>query len=241
MLTWLWIVGITAEGMTGALAAGRERMDLFGVIMVALVTALGGGSIRDMLLGKYPLIWVAQPIYVILIVIAAVLTVSIAQLMKYFRQMFLLLDALGLIVFSILGAQTALDMELGVIIAVVGAVVTGVAGGIMRDLLCDQIPLVFRKELYASISIMAALLYVGILALGIDNSIAVGVTLLVGFTVRVLALRFRVNLPVFDYQESYYDNRSAIRRMLRELRQSRRRREGPDGTALPGQPSPEEP
>ena len=144
MLTVLWAIGITAERVTGALAAGRQRMDLFGVVMVALITALGGGSIRDMLLGHYPLTWVRDPEFLLLVIGAAIVTVSIAGIMKYFRPLFLALDGLGLVVFSILGAQVALGEGHGVIVAVVAAVITGVAGGIMRDLLCDRIPLVLR-------------------------------------------------------------------------------------------------
>ncbi|NLE98343.1 MAG: trimeric intracellular cation channel family protein [Propionibacterium sp.] len=224
LLTTLWVIGITAEGMTGALAAGRERMDLFGVMMVAFVTALGGGSIRDVLLGNYPLIWVANPQYVIVILVAAIVTVSIAGLMKYFRPLFLALDALGLVVFSILGAKIALAAGTGIIIAVVAAVVTGVAGGIMRDLLCDRIPLVFREELYASISVLIALLYVGIDALGVPEHITVVICLIVGFSLRMLALKFKLSLPVFEYQESYYDNRKALRKVVQRVRTWRFRR-----------------
>lgn len=225
MLTTLWVIGITAEGMTGALAAGREKMDLFGVIIVALVTALGGGSIRDVLLGNYPLTWVRDPEYVLLVIAAAIITVSIAQLMKYFRQLFLLLDALGLVVFAILGAQVALGHGHGVIIAVAAAVITGVAGGILRDLLCDRIPLVFRGELYASIAVLASLMFIGLLRLNVSENVAVIATLVVGFALRVLAIIFKLKLPVFEYQESYYDNRKALRRMLRELRTRRRPRQ----------------
>ena len=217
MLTVLWAIGITAEGVTGALAAGRERMDLFGVTMVALVTALGGGSIRDVLLGHYPLTWVKDPEYVLLVVAAAVITVSVAGIMKYFRQLFLVLDGLGLVVFSILGARVALQMDMGVIIAVVAAVITGVAGGIMRDLFCDRIPLVFREELYASISVLAALLYVGLLALRVDDTVAILVTLVVGFVLRMLALRFRWRLPVFAYEDAPVDNRRVLKALARKL------------------------
>lgn len=227
MLTVLWAIGITAEGVTGALAAGRERMDLFGVIMVALVTALGGGSIRDVLLGNYPLVWVRDPEYVVLVVVAAIITVSVAGLMKYFRQLFLVLDALGLAVFSILGAQLALRMELGVVIAVVAAVVTGVAGGIMRDLLCDRIPLVFREELYASVSVIAALLFVGLLHLGVAEHVTTIVTIVVALTLRLLAMQFHWRLPIFEYRESFYDHRTNVRKVMKGLRNLRLHRQRP--------------
>lgn len=223
MLTILWAIGITAEGVTGALAAGRERMDLFGVTMIAIVTALGGGSLRDVLLGHHPLTWVKDPEYLLLVAGAAIVTVSIAGIMKYFRQLFLVLDGLGLVVFSILGARVALEMGHGVVIAVAAAVITGVAGGMMRDLLCDRIPLVLRDELYASISVLAALLFVGMLRLGVAENVAVISTLVAGFVLRMLALRFRWRLPVFAYEESYYDSRLALKKALRSLRLKRTR------------------
>lgn len=201
LLTVIYIIAITAEAMTGALSAGRRSMDWFGVIIIASVTALGGGSVRDVLLGHYPLTWVKHPEYLMLVCGAALFTIVIAKWMKHLRSIFLLLDAMGLIGFTIIGCQIALEMGHGFVISAVAGILTGVSGGILRDILCNDVPLVFRRELYASISFVAVIFYWLCLAFGLQLELTVIATLIFGFTLRVIAIYFGLEMPKFIYRD----------------------------------------
>jgi uncharacterized membrane protein YeiH len=201
MLLMLYLIAITAEAMTGALSAGRRGMDWFGVVLIACITALGGGSVRDVLLGHYPLTWVEHPEYLVLTSFAALLTIFIAPLMRHLRSLFLILDALGLVAFTLIGCMTALEMGLGALVASISGVLTGVFGGILRDIFCNDIPLVFRRELYASVSFAAAWFYLGCVYFEVSAEQAMLLTLFGGLLLRLLAIRFHWEMPKFHYND----------------------------------------
>ena len=195
----LYLVAITAEAMTAALAAGRRSMDWMGVCLLGAITALGGGSARDVLLGRHPLVWVDHPEYLLVTVAAALATIAVARIMHRLRRLFLFLDAVGLVVFTLIGCNVALDMGLPVIVVVAAGMITGCVGGVLRDVLCNDLPLLFRAELYASVSIVAGGLYVVSLDLGLPHDPAMYAAMTVGLALRLLALRFNWHMPKFVY------------------------------------------
>jgi len=203
VLLILYLVAITAEAMTAALAAGRRDMDWMGVCIIACVTALGGGSVRDGLLGHYPLTWVKHPEYLWITAGAAILTALIAPVMRRLRTLFLLLDALGLVVFTVIGCQVALEMQLPITIVLISGMITGCAGGVLRDVLCNDIPLLLRKELYASVSVVTGVLFIGTQAAGVNSHLSMVVSMSAGLAMRMLALRYNWQMPRFVYRDEW--------------------------------------
>jgi uncharacterized membrane protein YeiH len=199
MLQWLYLIAIVAEAMTAALAAGRRSMDWVGVCLLGCVTALGGGSARDVLLGNYPLAWVEHPFYLALTAGAALATIAVARVMHHLRKIFLFLDAVGLVVFTIIGCNVAEGLGLPVVVVIVAGMITGCVGGVLRDVLCAEVPLLFRSELYASVSVITGVLYVSGLSTGIPHDVIAACAMLLGLSLRLLAIRFQWNMPKFVY------------------------------------------
>ena len=202
LLHGLFIIGICVEAITGALAAGRKKMDFFGVMLIASIAALGGGTVRDALFNTYPLTWVIHPEYLLYTSICAFLTIFIAHSLIRIMKIFLILDALGLSTFVIIGTQKALNHGLSPSIAIISGMVTGICGGMLRDILCNDIPLVLRKELYAVIALAGAVLFTTLNYFNISENLNVIITLISIFTARLLAIFFHIEIPIFDYSES---------------------------------------
>jgi uncharacterized membrane protein YeiH len=201
MLDVIFYIAITAEAMTAALAAGRRKMDWFGVCLLASVTALGGGTTRDLFLGHYPLYWVANPYILLLVCGAALFTIAIARIVHRLKWTFLVLDGLGLVVFTIIGCNVAMEVGAHPLIVIVSGMVTGIVGGILRDVLCNDVPLVFRSELYATVSIVTAMIYYFGVTANLDPDLVILAALAIGFPLRILALVKKWQMPKFVYDK----------------------------------------
>lgn len=205
MLTYIYLIAITAEAMSGALMAGRRNMDIFGVAVIAFVTALGGGTVRDLLLGHFPIAWTQHPNYVYLTISAGLFTILIAKHMNHLRRFFLVLDALGLIAFTIIGCNVAMQLDYHPTVIIMAGMITGICGGVLRDLLCNRTPVVFCKEVYAGISLLVAMLYLGLETLGIDHNTNLIAAFCIGVSLRLCAIYWEWSLPTFTYTSEEWD------------------------------------
>lgn len=199
--TYADYIGTFTFAISGALAAQKRSFDIFGVIVVAALTAMGGGTIRDMVLGIRPVTWVTEPIYLSFILLA-VASVAIANMFSIFsrntmKNSLVFFDAFGLAVFTIIGAQVAMqhpDHTFPVV--VVMGVVTGVAGGVLRDIVCNEVPLIFQKEIYASAAALGAAMYFVLVYLDSPPLLALLVPLLSTLGLRLFSHYLNWSLPI---------------------------------------------
>ena len=199
VLHLLSYVALAAGAMTAALAAGRRSMDWVGVCMLGCITALGGGTIRDVLLGHYPLVWVQHPSYLAITAAAAFATILVARHVHRLNLAFLVLDAIGLVVFTMAGCDVAWQVGASLPIVIVAGMITGCAGGVLRDILCNDVPLLFRSELYASVSVVTGLFYATAFGLKLNDEVWTALTFVLGLTLRLLAIRYKWEIPKFVF------------------------------------------
>lgn len=198
MLYFLDLFGVAVCAVTGALAAGKKKMDLFGVVVLALATALGGGTLRDVILGAHPVFWISNPTYIFVGTAAAVLIFIMARFVRPPSKALTFADAFGLAIFTVIGTEKAISLGVPGSIAVIMGVMTGVAGGIIRDMLSGEIPLVLKAEIYATASLCGAIIFAVITehfpAVQMPAPVAVTVILVL----RLAAIHWNLSLPVFS-------------------------------------------
>ncbi len=198
----LELAGAAVFAVSGALAAGRKHLDLLGVVVIAVVTATGGGTLRDILLDRHPVFWIEHPVYLPIILVAALLTVGYANFYKPPHKGLLVADALGLALFSIVGAQTTQQVISSPIIVVVMGTITGTAGGVLRDVLLADIPVLLRRgRIYATAAIVGISVYLGLEWIGLMQpwTAMVGMAIVAGL--RLAAIIWGLMLPIFSLSD----------------------------------------
>lgn len=197
LLYWVGLVAVAVNALTGVLDAGRKQMDLIGAVLVGVATALGGGTIRDLLLDRN-VFWVVDQTYLLVALVAGLMTFFAVRKLRIPPRLFLIPDAVGLALFTIIGTQVALQWHAPWLVASLMGVTTGVVGGVLRDILCNDVPLVFLKgELYASAAWVGALALIAMQEIGISGIISAWVAMVVVLLLRLLAMRYHLTLPAF--------------------------------------------
>ncbi|CAM3593533.1 trimeric intracellular cation channel family protein [Pontibacter korlensis] len=185
--------------MSGALAASErdKEQDWFGAAFTGFVTAIGGGSLRDIMLGSYPLVWI-QDTMVLYVIIASVVCCGLFyRVLLRLRRTFLLFDTLGISLFTIVGTEKALSLGVSPIIAAIMGMFSAVMGGAIRDILTNEVPVLLRKEFYASACILGATFYLGLEYLQVDRNTNFIASVLLIMTIRLIAIKYNLSLPKF--------------------------------------------
>jgi len=191
------LVGTLFFAISGALAVQDHHDDLFGAGFTAFVTAIGGGTLRDMMMGSYPLVWIGDIYFFYAIVIGVFLAYLFFKFLIRLRRTFLFFDAIGISFFTIIGVEKALSLGLRPEIAAIMGMFSAVMGGVMRDTLTNEIPVIFRKEIYATACLVGAMLYLTLYRLGVDRDINLIISIIVILTIRLFAVKYKLALPSF--------------------------------------------
>ena len=203
MLYAIELTGAAVFAVSGVLAAGRKGLDLFGAAVIAVVAAVGGGTLRDVLLDRHPIFWIAEPAYLWAILAGTILALSYIRFWDASRRALLVVDALGLALFTVGGARLTLDTGHSGLIALLMGLITGIAGGVVRDVLTAEIPLVLRPgRLYATAAVAGLVLYLGLLRLGVGQSGAAPAGKAGIAALRFAAIRWEISLPAVRLPES---------------------------------------
>ncbi|MDV7139354.1 trimeric intracellular cation channel family protein [Maribacter sp. TH_r10] len=189
------ILGAAAFAISGVLVAMEKKLDLFGVLIIAFVTATGGGTLRDVLIGNKPVFWMLNPVYLFTILGAVILAILFVNQLKYLRKTLFLFDTIGIGLFTMVGIEKGLEAELAPPICIVLGTITASFGGVIRDILCNEIPVIFQKEIYATACILGGVSYFLLAMTPINSAYSYIVAILIVIVFRLLAVKFHIALP----------------------------------------------
>ena len=200
MFHLLDIIGTMAFAMSGALTAMSKKLDPFGVFIIAFVTAVGGGTLRDIMIGRTPVGWMLDLKYVYVISIGFVLAILFRKKFDRLRTSLFLFDTIGLGVFTLIGLEKGINIGLHPVICIALGTMTACFGGVIRDILCTEIPVIFRREIYATICILGGIVFFLLRRLNLENDILYLTTSIVIISVRLMAVKFKWYLPTLEHK-----------------------------------------
>lgn len=190
------IIGTVAFAISGTLTAIEKRFDIFGIAIIAGVTAIGGGTLRDMLIGNMPVTWLLHLEYLYIVITAIVVTIFFRKGLNKLRTSLLLFDTMGIGIFTLIGIQKGLSIGLHPVVCVLLGTVTACFGGVIRDTLCNDVPIIFKKEIYATPCIVGGAVFFLVQLLGFSENTVYLSTIISIITIRLFAVRYHWSLPV---------------------------------------------
>ena len=196
MFELLDVTGTLVFAISGALTAVYKKLDLFGVYCIAFVTALGGGTVRDVMIGRTPVGWMLDIDYVYIITIGFLLSIIFNRDLERLRISMLLFDTIGLGVFTLIGLEKGIEYGLSPVVCVILGTLTATFGGVIRDILCNEIPVLFRKEIYATLCIAGGILFFLLQQLKISDDIISPIVAIFIITFRLIAFKYNWSLPI---------------------------------------------
>lgn len=200
MFHLLDIIGTMAFAMSGALTAMNKKLDPFGVFIIAFVTAVGGGTLRDIMIGRTPVGWMLDLKYVYVIIMGFVLAIIFRKKFDRLRTSLFLFDTIGLGVFTLIGLEKGINIGLHPVICIALGTMTACFGGVIRDILCTEIPVIFRREIYATICILGGIVFFLLRKLNLDDDVLYLTTSLVIILVRLMAVKYKWYLPTLEHK-----------------------------------------
>ncbi|HET8855816.1 MAG TPA: trimeric intracellular cation channel family protein [Salinimicrobium sp.] len=198
---FLDLLGTVAFAISGSLVAMNKKMDLFGIFIIGFVTAVGGGTIRDILIGNTPVVWMEETYYIYVIGLSVIFSIACRNYINYLAKSLFLFDTIGLGIFTIIGVEIGLRSDLDPIICIALGATTGCFGGVIRDILCSRVPVIFRREIYATASIAGGFFFILLRYLGLNlGPVYIGTILLI-ILIRILVVKYSISLPSFFIRE----------------------------------------
>jgi len=195
------LVGTFVFAISGTLSAANKKLDVFGAFFTGFVTAIGGGTLRDLILGNFPVAWILDLNYFIVISSGVIFTIIFKKHIMTLKRTLFLFDTIGIGVFTIIGLEKALFLDVHPTLAIVMGLFTAVMGGVIRDIVCNDIPLIFRKEIYATACIAGALLFMLLSFFNVDANAKLIITILFIIAIRLISIKFKLSLPILNYED----------------------------------------